>query len=86
VFNLKFGESIGWRTMRDPEKRAAAIARLQKEKMQQTEPPKPMDKWDEYQKKAITTDSFGGKGDFLSIAFTALKTIEDGNNIQHKNN
>ncbi|OGL31058.1 hypothetical protein A3D14_02275 [Candidatus Saccharibacteria bacterium RIFCSPHIGHO2_02_FULL_47_12] len=25
--------------------------------------------FDEYQKKAITTDAFGGKGDFLSIAF-----------------
>lgn len=26
-------------------------------------------KFDDYQKQAITTDSFGGKGDFLSIAF-----------------
>lgn len=25
--------------------------------------------FDEYQKKAITTDAYGGKGDFLSIAF-----------------
>ncbi len=26
-------------------------------------------KFDEYQKKAITTDVYGGKGEFLSIAF-----------------
>lgn len=26
-------------------------------------------KFDEYQKKAITTDVYGGEGDFLSIAF-----------------
>lgn len=25
--------------------------------------------FDEYQKQAITTDAYGGKGDFLSIAF-----------------
>ena len=25
--------------------------------------------FDEYQKAAITTDAYGGKGDFLSIAF-----------------
>lgn len=25
--------------------------------------------FDEYQKQAITTDTYGGKGDFLSIAF-----------------
>ncbi len=25
--------------------------------------------FDDYQKQAITTDSYGGKGDFLSIAF-----------------